>query len=35
MGIVGTISALRDLVRDYGNVTVKEIIEKEAMFDNV
>lgn len=31
MGIVGTISALRDLVRDYGNVTVKEIIEKEGV----
>ncbi len=33
MGIVGTISALRDLVRDYGNVTVKEIIERRN--DNV
>lgn len=30
MGIVGTISALRDLILDYGDVTVKEIVEQDG-----
>ena len=34
MGIVGTISALRDLILDYGDIRVTEVVRREKRVYN-